>query len=228
MKNKNQVVEDSLNNLFSVSLENLLNLPCYVFWKNNEGVYLGYNDYGAINLGYNCGDEIAGRDDYEMFPSDIAELYRKNDQEVIAEKKQLFVPEKGFLKDKFPVVFLSYKMPLYDQNKVVIGLIGIAFTRPIMDVNCLATKMVSTNDLAQVCNACPPQIKSECYSLSEKEKLCLQCLCEGLTLKMTARRLGISPKTVETHIERAKIKMNCHNKAQLIFAFIKAYGGQGF
>lgn len=208
----------SLIGTLSVDFENLLNLPCYVFWKNIEGIYLGYNDYGAINLGYSSGDEIAGKNDFDMFPQEMAELYRENDRAVVVRKKQIVVPEKGLLKNKVPVIFLSYKMPLYDQFHTIVGIIGLAFTRPNNDVTCPITDSIV--NVSHECNQCPQQ--ASCFSLSEKERQCLKYLCEGLTLKLIARQMNISPKTVETHIERAKIKMNCHNKAQLILAFVKA------
>src|SRR6185312_17386496 len=98
----------------------------YVFLKNEIGIYLTYNDYGAINLGYSKGAEIAGNNDFEIFPREVALLFRENDRQVITQESPLFVPEKGVLKDNFPVIFLSYKMPLYDQDKLVVGILGLA------------------------------------------------------------------------------------------------------
>ncbi len=221
MKKKEHFNQDNLLNPYWVKFENLVNLPCYVFWKNTHGTYLGYNDYGAKNLGYNDGNEIVGKTDYEIFPNNIAKIYRENDREVIIEKKQLFVPEEGVIKNNFSVIFLSYKMPLYDKNQKVIGVLGIAFTRSITEINCFDTQITSMLDLAKTCNVSPPHMKFNHTPLSKKENLCLQYLCDGLTLKMIAKTLKVSPKTVETYITRAKIKMNCYNKTKLILAFTK-------
>ena len=38
---------------------------------------------------------------------------------------------------------------------------------------------------------------------------------------MIGKKLEISPRTVETYLERSKIKTNTHNKAQLISIFIQ-------
>lgn len=223
MKIKNTAALNSFINLFSVNFKNLLTLPCHVFWKNIEGTYLGYNDYGASNLGYNSGQEIAGKSDYEIFPAEMAALYRTNDTEAIKQNRQIFAPEKGVLKNNAPVIFLSYKMPFYNQNKIV-GVFGIAFTRSLNIKNCDAPPNLSPNQFAKFCNGCPKKSTSPCLSLSDKEKECLRYLCQGLTIKMIARQLGVSPKTVETHMERAKVKMGCHNKIQLVLAFIKHFG----
>lgn len=210
--------------LFSVDIQNLLNLPCYVFWKDTDGVYLGYNDFGAVNLGYESGEEIVGKTDFEIFPKDAAKFFRENDGIVRAEEKQIFVPEVGVLKNNVPVVFLSYKMPTYDQNGVLTGVAGISFARPVCDIQGNSRKNTLITELTQSCNTrINPELNTFDFStLSEKERACLHHLCQGMTVKMIAKQLGISPKTVETYLERSKIKTNCHNKTELMSAYIRA------
>lgn len=224
MKIKDQVVIKNIFDKPSVSFENLLNLPCYVYRKNKEGIYMNYNDYGAINLGYTNGRAIAGKNDFEIFPKDIASIFQENDQLVMKEEKQFFVSEKGILKNNFSVNFSSYKMPLYNTNQMIIGIVGISFVRPAYDNNDSTTKSFSVSELAHVCNFCRQKTTFNSLTLSEKEKICVHYLSQGFTLKMIAQKLKISPKTVETYLERAKLKMNCHNKSQLISAFIKMKG----
>ena len=65
--------------LFSVTVENLLDLPCSVFWKDMNGAYLGCNDFGATSLGYNNGNEMLGKTDFELLPKHIAGIFRGND-----------------------------------------------------------------------------------------------------------------------------------------------------
>lgn len=52
--------------------------------------------------------------------------------------------------------------------------------------------------------------------LSEKQRLVLQGLAEGLSLKAIARRLEISPSTVAAHIRSIKRHLKCHTLAQAI------------
>lgn len=56
--------------------------------------------------------------------------------------------------------------------------------------------------------------------LSKQEISCVHYLCQGWTLKQIGKQLKISPKTVETYLERAKIKTHCSNKAQLVSIFM--------
>jgi LuxR family quorum-sensing system transcriptional regulator SolR len=51
--------------------------------------------------------------------------------------------------------------------------------------------------------------------LSERETQCLIYLLRGRTAKQTAKELGISPKSVEAHINSIKIKFDCYTRAEL-------------
>lgn len=51
---------------------------------------------------------------------------------------------------------------------------------------------------------------------SKRELECLYFLCKGQTYKEIGRAMNISPRTVETHVERMRIKAECHSKIQLV------------
>jgi DNA-binding CsgD family transcriptional regulator len=53
-------------------------------------------------------------------------------------------------------------------------------------------------------------------TLTKQEKSCLNVILKGNTIKMAGKLLSISPRTVETHIERLKNKFNVNTKAELI------------
>jgi DNA-binding CsgD family transcriptional regulator len=50
-------------------------------------------------------------------------------------------------------------------------------------------------------------------SLSERELEVLRCISLGDNTKEVARALGISPRTVRTHVERVFIKLGCSTRA---------------
>ncbi|MEC7838412.1 MAG: ester cyclase [Chlamydiota bacterium] len=56
------------------------------------------------------------------------------------------------------------------------------------------------------------------YLLSSREKECINHLLNGDTAKETAKKLHLSFRTVESHIERAKNKLNCIDKRELFKA----------
>lgn len=57
------------------------------------------------------------------------------------------------------------------------------------------------------------------HGLSNREYECLQYISRGKTNKEVARILSISPRTVETYINKMKDKLNCVSKSQLTEIF---------
>lgn len=51
---------------------------------------------------------------------------------------------------------------------------------------------------------------------SQRETQCLHLLLRGKSAKETAKLLNISAKSVESHIEKIKCKMNVRTRSQLI------------
>jgi DNA-binding CsgD family transcriptional regulator len=201
--------------LLSFEMEHLLSLPCHVYWKNKKGVYLGYNDYGAKRLGFNQGKEVSGSSDFEVFSQCIATEYKKNDHDVMTQKKQIFFHEDGILKDGLKVIFCSYKIPLFDCTESVVGVLGLSFTRA-SESNCFPSQLEQNLNYH-------PSMKYRDKALSKMEITCIRHLCHGLTIKQIARLLKLSPKTVETYVDRAKIKYNCRNKAELIWTMANKF-----
>jgi len=73
-----------------------------------------------------------------------------------------------------------------------------------------------SNILVETCiNDDPKKQKSAFSTLTKREREVLQLLTEGKTTKQTAKRLHISPKTVEVHRLNLMNKLNIDNMAQL-------------
>jgi DNA-binding NarL/FixJ family response regulator len=60
------------------------------------------------------------------------------------------------------------------------------------------------------------RLNSGGVTLSPREREVLKLIASGLSNKMIARRLDISPKTVETHRGRLMNKLNLHSVAELV------------
>ncbi|MBF0195997.1 MAG: response regulator transcription factor [Magnetococcales bacterium] len=61
-----------------------------------------------------------------------------------------------------------------------------------------------------------------CAPLSPREKEVLHNISSGLTSKEIARKLDVSPKTVETHLARLKDKLGLRSRSELIRYAIKS------
>ncbi len=102
------------------------NLPEHVYWKNKEGEYLGCNLLQAKDLGLERCDDIIGKTDYDLSPKDKADAFRKIDNKILSNGVQI-ATEEIVVKNGESTVVLSKKIPLYDDDKNIIGLLGISF-----------------------------------------------------------------------------------------------------
>ncbi len=63
------------------------------------------------------------------------------------------------------------------------------------------------------------------HVLTPREIECLELISHGYTMKTAARKLGISPRTVEQHIRNIKDKHGFNNKNQLVEIWHEQYKG---
>ena len=99
------------------------NSPDVIFAKDLDGRYLLFNNAAASLTGLSV-EKALGRDDYEIFPQNVAERFRENDQQVIAGGTA-----RSFVED-LPTpeghqTFVSIKGPL-NGSSGLIGTFGIS------------------------------------------------------------------------------------------------------
>lgn len=98
--------------------------PAVVFIKNEEMQYTLVNSkfeelFGLTN------EDIQGKTDYDIFPKESADQFRKSDLQVLTEGRACQV-EEVVSQNHGLHTYLSTKFPLYDENGSVSGLCGIA------------------------------------------------------------------------------------------------------
>lgn len=108
-------------------LELLKQIPASVFWKDKDSVYLGCNDAFANSLGLSSPAEIIGKTDYDLpTTKEESDAFRADDKQVIESRKpKLNIEEYQTLTDGRSIALLTNKVPLFDQQNQVIGILGI-------------------------------------------------------------------------------------------------------
>ena len=108
-------------------LELLKRLPSHIFWKNKEGVYLGCNEAFVRSLGLASIDQVIGKNDYDLpTKKEESDAFRQDDQQVMASRTpKLNIEEVQTFPDGRQVFLLTSKVPLFDKNNDVIGVLGI-------------------------------------------------------------------------------------------------------
>lgn len=100
--------------------------PMRIFWKDLDLKYLGCNDVFANDADKQNSLELIGKDDFEMPWAEQAELYRADDRLVIDSGiPKLFFEEPQTTPSGEQIWLSTSKVPLYNQNHTIIGLLGI-------------------------------------------------------------------------------------------------------
>ncbi|WP_319522971.1 PAS domain S-box protein [uncultured Desulfosarcina sp.] len=100
-------------------------IPVRVFWKDTELRYLGCNRPFAEDAGFANPKEVIGRDDFEWIPSDLATVFRKNDQAVMETGQPRLNIEKQWPSPRGERRWLqTSKVPMRDGQGKIIGVLG--------------------------------------------------------------------------------------------------------
>lgn len=115
--------------IFNVNqlLQNILNnIPQRIFWKDKNSVYQGANLQFIEDIGLNSSDDLIGKNDYQLYEKRIAEKFIEDDESVIKfnQPKLNYEEEQIDLKTKTKKWLRTNKVPLYDQNGKIIGILG--------------------------------------------------------------------------------------------------------
>jgi PAS domain S-box-containing protein len=106
----------------------LANFPGVVFWKDAGSVYIGCNKNFSNGAGLSGPSEIVGKTDYDLpWALSEADSYRADDRQVMESRiPKLNIIETQLQSDGKIVWYDTSKVPLYDSNGDVIGVLGLS------------------------------------------------------------------------------------------------------
>ncbi|MCX8122861.1 MAG: PAS domain S-box protein [Spirochaetes bacterium] len=100
-------------------------IPVRVFWKDRQLRYLGCNRAFAVDAGYDDPAQIVGKTDFDMAWKQQAELYRKDDKDVIETGiAKLGYEEPQNTPDGNILWLRTSKVPLRNESGEIIGVLG--------------------------------------------------------------------------------------------------------
>jgi PAS domain S-box-containing protein len=125
-------------------------LPLAMFckdYKEEVGVFIGWNKAAEELWGLDL-SEILGKSDFDLFPHDQAELFRKKDQETLASMKQTFVDEEPVDSPSVGTRYVrTWKVPICDRSGSPRYILGIS--QDISDERALR-KTLKVQELAAI------------------------------------------------------------------------------
>lgn len=101
------------------------NQPGLVWLKDESSRFLTVNTAFALSCGKNNPEELVGLTDFDVWPSDLAQQYRSDDEKVIKSRREYMTEEPVFEKGTI-TWFETFKMPVINAEGDVIGTTGYA------------------------------------------------------------------------------------------------------
>lgn len=105
-------------------------LPENIYWMDVDGRIAGCNQNQAEIFGLNNPHDLIGKNIFDVgkllgWPVSISEAIRKNDLEIMRNRKKVVLEEQIFLKGEYRH-FLTFKNPWISDTNEVLGIVGIA------------------------------------------------------------------------------------------------------
>ncbi len=104
----------------------ILHAPGNIFLKDCFGRYLLCNDNQLKVAGVSSLEDIINKTDYDLYSKDIADQIKKIDESILQSKVEHIVEEIGVDVHGHPAVYLTRKIPLFDENGAIYGILGIS------------------------------------------------------------------------------------------------------
>ncbi len=117
---------DYINHIYRYMETLIAKIPSSVYWMNRHGIYLGCNDNMAKLFHLKNREEIIGQTYEDLYDPKSAAAYRKADTEVMETGRSITLEEPLYYPDGHQEVYLSSKVPLLNDKKEVIGILGIS------------------------------------------------------------------------------------------------------
>ncbi|WP_372744764.1 PAS domain-containing protein [Lutibacter sp.] len=100
------------------------NIPIKVFWKNKESKFLGCNEAFLKDNSFTNEEEIIGKSDFDFNDRIDAEKYRSDDVAIMLSGNPKLNYQQSYIRNGEERWTRTSKLPFFDEEKNVIGVIG--------------------------------------------------------------------------------------------------------
>ena len=106
-------------------LRNVLdNIPINVFWKDTSSNFLGVNADSLKEMGLENESDVIGKSDFDFYDKNDAENYRADEEAIMLSGKPKLNYQETHIKNGEKRCYVSNKIPFFDENNKVIGIVG--------------------------------------------------------------------------------------------------------
>ena len=100
-------------------------IPDVIFYKDLNGVYRGGNKAWAKLAGKPL-EQLLGKTDFDLFPAELAKLFRQKDKEMLVHQESSSNEEWVQYPDGRRVLLDTLKTPWLDEQGKLLGVLGIS------------------------------------------------------------------------------------------------------
>ncbi|MDR3492769.1 MAG: LuxR C-terminal-related transcriptional regulator [Gammaproteobacteria bacterium] len=200
-----------------LSFGDLFALPYSVYLLDKHGTTVNINEIGAKICGFQTPELAIGKTIFDVSAGASAKDLLNNCESVLQQESVKLFDEFNTRFDGRLLHFLSVKYPCYDTSHQLQGTLGVSI---VIGEHPLAEAITHLTHLGLLPKNTPPKLaislKLGNVSLTPREQECLEHTVKGYTAKQIAKKLSISPRTVEEYINQIKLKFDVGSKQELI------------
>jgi len=134
-------LESSKNKLLSLEKTSeqlsilLKNTPDFIYIKDSEHRFTSASDAFARLTSHSSWQELVGKNDFDIFPKEHAEVYFEFEKDVIAQGEALVLHDEPYYAEGGELRWVtSTKVPVKDDGGNIVGLVGIS--KDITELKC--------------------------------------------------------------------------------------------
>ncbi len=124
---KRKKIEEALNQE-RIMLRTIIDvIPDSIYVKDiNSRKLIANKTNFQVHLNYKSEDEVIGKTDFDLFPPDTAKQFFDDDQKVLKYGESIVNREEKLTMPNGKTIWqLTTKLPLYDKNGIITGLVGV-------------------------------------------------------------------------------------------------------
>lgn len=191
-------------------------LPCAYFLKDPYSNYLDFSKEALRIARFNDRSDVIGKSDQEMPWKQFSDRLREQDKMVL-NGQELVNVDPIIRTDGSKIFLITKKIPVYNETDNIIGVSGVSLELArdkFQNMFYLLCSMFSD---------CTDFIKENdnefCYGniqFTKRQAQVISCLLRGNSAGDTGKIIGLSKRTVETHLENIKNLLGCYKKSELV------------
>jgi len=208
------------------TLDQILNLPCSVFFDNSEHAAEKVNEISAQICGYVSAEDAIGHTVFDFTTKETALRFVSNQQQVMTSQRMHIVEDILIKKDEIPFSFVAISFPWYSNEDKVIGVFGCSI---VLNHHSIAQSFSELCDFGLLTKQKYPSTFTPipCHtSFTRREKQCISLIMQGKSPKEIGILLFLSHRTIEHYIENIKDKIGVTTKAEMIVKLTEIINSQ--